>query len=520
MILIGELSLWVAMLMAAWGATVSFAGGRSHRADLIASGERAIHATFALVVLASIGLWAALLTHDFSLEYVASNTSRNLPAVYIFVALWGGQAGSLLFWCLLLAASAATALIGNRASNRDFMPWVTGTLSLAILFFLATMCFGANPYARLDWMPVDGRGMNPQLQSPGMAMHPPMLYFGYVTTSIPFAFAIAALLSRRIDAAWLGAVRRWTLVSWVFLTAGIVIGMWWAYVEPGRGTPWAWDAVENASILPWLTTTALLHSIIVQEKRGALRKWNIVLAASSFLLAVLAAFVTRSGVIGSAPSFARSPIGDWFAGFLLLVLGITIYLLVMRLPTLEARAGLESVVARSRRRYGSHIAHAGTALLFAALAGLAIRQHHDVSLAVGESFAVTDPFGSEWRFVSQGISHFDQLNREVTAIVLDVTRDGKPQKPIVSERRQHVDSRGMHSFEPSTEAGLRGSLALDTYVVLAGVSGDEATERAQLRIGFNPLAMWVWIGGALMAVGGLIGMWPQARRPRVDEGDR
>ena len=663
MILIGELSLWVAMLMAAWGATVSFAGGRMGRADLIASGERAIYATFALVVLASIGLWTALLTHDFSLEYVASNTSRNMPEVYIFAAFWGGQAGSLLFWCLVLATSAALTLFSNRSSNRELMPWVTGTLAITILFFLATMCFGANPYARLDWVPVDGRGMNPQLQNPGMAIHPPMLYFGYVTTTIPFAFAIAALLSRRLDAEWLAAVRRWSLISWFFLTIGIVLGMWWAYVELGWGVYWAWDPVENASVLPWLTTTAFLHSIMVQEKRGMLRKWNIVLVSSSFLLAILGTFITRSGVIESVHSFAQSPIGDWFAGFLVLSIAITIYLIVTRLPDLKATASLESMVsreaaflynnlvlvgiafsvlwgtlfpilsewvrgtkitvgppffntvniplgllllaltgigpliawrraslanlrrqfvapvtgglllgaalfalgmrnayalvsytlagfvagtiiqefvkgvgarrrmhgegramalvrlvARNRRRYGGYVVHAGIVILFAAFAGLAFKQDHDVSLAAGESFEATDPFGHDWRFVSQGVSHFEVLNRQVTAVVLDVTRDGVPQKPIVSEKRQHVDSRGMPSFEPSTEVGLRESLQLDTYVVLAGVSGDEATERAELRISFNPLVMWVWIGGALMALGGLIVMWPQAERRRVEAG--
>ena len=226
MILLGELSLWVALLMAAWSATVSFAGGRGGRLDLIASGERALYASFAFVVLASIGLWTALLASDFSLRFVASYTSSNLPAVYKFSAFWGGQAGSMLFWCLILALYAAMAVFFNRNRNRELMPYVTGTLAIVLLFFLATTALGANPYERLDWIPPDGTGLNPQLQNPGMAIHPPNLYLGYVATTVPFAFAMAALITRRLDAEWLAAVRRWSLVSWLFLTIGITLGMW------------------------------------------------------------------------------------------------------------------------------------------------------------------------------------------------------------------------------------------------------------------------------------------------------
>ncbi|MGI8618219.1 MAG: cytochrome c biogenesis protein CcsA, partial [Gemmatimonadaceae bacterium] len=235
MILIGELSLWVALLMATWATTVSFAGGMQRRPDLVASGERGIYATLAMVVLASIGLWTALITHDFSFKYVASFTSANLPLVYTLSAFWGGQAGSLLFWALILAGYSAVAVYTNRDRNRALMPYVSGTLGFVLVFFLATLCLGANPYERLDWIPLDGRGMNPQLQNPGMAIHPPNLYLGFVGMTVPFAFAIAALITRRIDGDWLAAVRRWALVSWFFLTIGIVLGMWWAYVELGWG---------------------------------------------------------------------------------------------------------------------------------------------------------------------------------------------------------------------------------------------------------------------------------------------
>src|SRR5688572_7085571 len=328
--------------MAAWAATVSFAGGALARRDLVASGERAIYATLAMVVLASLGLWTALFSHDLSVKYVASFTSVNLPKAYLFTAFWSGQAGSLLFWCLILAMYSALAIYTNRTRNRALMPYVSGTLALVLIFFLATMCFGSSPYERLDWIPAEGRGMNPQLQNPGMAIHPPNLYFGFVATHIPFAFVVAALITRKLDADWLAAVRRWALLSWLFLTIGITLGMWWAYVELGWGGYWAWDPVENSSLLPWLTTTAFLHSVMVQEKRGMLRKWNVTLVASSFLLAILGTFITRSGIISSVHSFAASDIGRWFLFFLLGAIAVTAYLVATRLKDLEANAHLES----------------------------------------------------------------------------------------------------------------------------------------------------------------------------------
>ena len=660
MILIGELSLWVALLMAIWAATISFAGGALGRRDMTLSGERAIYATLALVVLASAGLWTALFTHDFSIKYVASFSSANLPKIYTFTAFWAGQSGSMLFWALILAIYSAIAVYTNRARNRALMPYVTGTLAVVIIFFLATLCLGANPFERLDWIPPDGRGMNPQLQNPGMAIHPPNLYLGYVGTTIPFAFAIAALITRRLDAEWLTAIRKWTLISWFFNTTGIVLGMWWAYVELGWGGYWAWDPVENASLLPWLVNTAFLHSIMVQEKRGMLRKWNVTLVVSTFLLSIFGTFITRSGIISSVHSFAQSPVGNWFAGFLLLSIIVTAYLVTTRLKDLEAKATLESMVsreaaflynnvvlvgiafsvlwgtvfpiiteavrgekitvgppffnsvniplgltlllltgigpliawrrastgnlqrqfagpviaafttgfvlllfgmrdftatiayvfaafvamtviqefykgigarrrmydenafnafarlvARNRRRYGGYIVHMGVVVIFAAFAGLAFKKEFDVNLKSGDSREFADPFGNKWKFVSQGISQYDLLNRQVTALALDLSRNGKPAGVLTTEKRQHVDSRGAPTFEPSTEVGIRESWRQDVYVVLAGVREDGT---AEIRITFNPLVRWVWLGGALMALGGLVVMWPQAERKKVQSG--
>ncbi len=268
MVVIGELSMWVALLFAAWACVVSFSGGVLRRADLTETGERALYMTWGFVVLASLGLWTALIRHDFTLHYVASYTSANLPTLYTLTAFWAGQEGSMLFWALILSTYSAIAVWANRRRNRALMPYVVGTLSAVLLFFLATLCFGASPFRRLPYEVFDGNGLNPQLQNPGMAFHPPNLYLGYTATTVPFAFAIAALITRRLDGEWLAAVRRWSLVSWFFLTVGITLGMWWAYVELGWGGYWAWDPVENASLLPWLTGTAFLHSIMVQEKRG------------------------------------------------------------------------------------------------------------------------------------------------------------------------------------------------------------------------------------------------------------
>jgi cytochrome c-type biogenesis protein CcmF len=658
-ILVGELSLWVALLMAAWASVTSFAGGALGRDDLVTSGRRGLYATTMMIVLASLGLWTALLTHDFSLKYVASNTSANMPKVYVFAAFWGGQAGSLLFWALILSLYSALAIRSASTKARDLAPWATGTLAMILVFFIAVVCFKANPYDRLSFVPADGRGMNPQLQNPGMAIHPPNLYLGYVATSIPFAFAIAALVTRRLDADWLGIVRRWSLLSWFFLTVGITLGMWWAYVELGWSGYWAWDPVENASLLPWLTGTAFLHSIMIQEKRGMLRKWNVVLVVTTFLLAIFGTFITRSGIIESVHSFAQSPVGTWFATFFLLATGTTIYFVATRLKDLEAKAGLESMVsreaaflynnvvlvgiafsvlwgtlfpilsewvrgtkitvgppffntvnvplgllllgltgvgpliawrrastsnlrrqftfpvlagvilgavlialgmrdvyaliaytlagfvaatigqefqkgisarrsihgealplatvrliARNRRRYGGYIVHAGIVVLFSAFAGLAFKRDHDVQMRAGDTKELVDPLGHHWRFVSQGISTSETLNRFVTAIGLEVWRDGVRQGLITSEKRQYLDSSKNPLFEPSTEVGIRTSAKMDLYIVLAGVR----EETAELRISFNPLVVWVWIGGMIMAIGGLIVMWPQTERRRAPSG--
>ncbi len=460
MILVGELSLWVALLMAAWTTTVSFAGGMQGRQDLVKSGERALYATWAFTVLASIGIWTALFSHDYSIKFVASHTSSNLPKIYTFTAFWAGQSGSMLFWSLILTTYAAIAVVTNRRTNRQMMPWVTGTLGVISLFFLMTMCFGANPYERLDWIPPDGRGMNPQLQNPGMAIHPPMLYLGLVATAIPFAFAIGALISRKLDAEWLSAVRRWALLSWFFLTIGIVLGMWWAYVELGWAGYWAWDAVENSSFLPWLTGTAFLHSIMIQEKRGMLRKWNVTLVVTTFLLSILGTFITRSGIIESVHAFAQSPVGNWFLGFLIVATSLTIYLVSTRLKDLQANAELESMVSREAAFLYNNLALVG--ICFATLWGTLFPI---LSEAVkGEKITVGPPF-------------FNAVNGPLGLLLLALTGIG----PLIAWRRASMSNLRRQFTWPVTSGlvvlavllslGMRNFYALVSYTLAGFVFG-------------------------------------------------
>ena len=465
MILLGELSLWVALLMAAWTTSVSYAGGALRRPDLVASGERALYAVFAFVVLASAGLITALVTHDFSLAYVASFTSANLPLVYTITAFWGGQAGSMLFWCLVLALYAALCTWTNRDRNRELMPWVTGTLGAVLLFFLATTAFGTNPFTRLDWTPVDGRGMNPQLQNPGMAAHPPMLYLGYVGTAVPFAFAVAALITRRLDADWLAAVRKWSLITWLFLTVGIVLGMWWAYVELGWGGYWAWDPVENSSLLPWLTCTAFLHSIMIQEKRGMLRKWNVTLVIATFLLSVLGTFITRSGVIESVHAFAQSPVGTWFGTFLVISTVASAYLVTTRLRDLEGKAELESMVSREAAFLYNNLVLVGIA--FSVLWGTLFPI---ISEAVkGEKITVGAPF-------------FNAVNVPLGLLLLALTGIG----PLIAWRRASAANlkrqfavplfAGLAAAALLAALGMRDGYALVAYAIAAFVLGTIAQE--------------------------------------------
>src|SRR5881628_733285 len=651
MTLLGNLSLWLAFLVGLWGAITGFVGGAQGRADLQQSARHATFALFAALAVAVVSLEVAIFRHDFSLEYVAAYTSRNLPTFYLWSALYAGQEGSLLFWAAVLSLFGALVQALTSRRHRAYLPYVAAVTSLVATFFISVMLFAANPFQRLAFTPMDGQGMNPQLQNPGMVFHPPMLYLGYISITIPFAFAIAALLTKKLDTEWMVAVRKWTIVSWLFLSIGLLIGMWWAYVELGWGGYWAWDPVENAALLPWLVMTAFLHSVMIQEKRGMLKKWNLALILGAWLLSIFGTFITRSGVISSVHSFTQSSVGYFFLGFLIVAGVASFALYATRLPLLDAEARLESMVSReasflfnnllligiafsvlwgtlfpilseaikgtkitvgppffnqvnvplglallamtgigpliawrraslpnlrrqfavpltscvfvllillvagirdigaliafsiggfvlativqeftrgararhrqygepvivglfqllsrNRRRYGGYIVHVAIVVLFVAFAGMAFKTETQATLRPGETATLRGPDGYVYSFTHLGVSQYNALNRQVTAALLDVQRDGNAIGHLRTEKRQHVDALGNPTFEPSTEVGIMSGLRVDLYVVLAGLVN--GTEQAVFRFTINPLVWWVWFGGFVLVVGGLIVLWP------------
>jgi cytochrome c-type biogenesis protein CcmF len=268
MIDLGAIAMRFALVMAIYASGISLLGGWQRRERLVHSAERAVYGVFGLVTVAMVVMLYALLTHDFSVQYVASVSNRSMPMFYLIASLWGGQEGSMLLWLWILAGYSALVMAQNRRRNRELMPYVIPALMITALLFIAMLVFSEDPFARLPQTPIDGRGLNPLLQHPLMVIHPPNLYLGFVGYVVPFAFAIGALVSGRLDNQWLRSVRRWTLVPWLFNTVGVLLGGQWAYVELGWGGYWAWDPVENASLMPWLTATAFLHSVMIQEKKG------------------------------------------------------------------------------------------------------------------------------------------------------------------------------------------------------------------------------------------------------------
>jgi cytochrome c-type biogenesis protein CcmF len=321
----------------------SYAAWRKRR-RLALSAQNALLAAFPATLAAAIVLLVALGRRDLTFRYVAQHTSHKLPLGYALSAFWGGQEGSLLLWLLVLSGYAALAVWLNRRS-RELMAWTVPVFGLIAVFFAFMLCFVSSPF-HVQPAPLDGDGMVPSLQNPYMLAHPPMLYLGYVGLAVPFAFAMGALLSGRTDERWIVATRRWTLAAWIFLGVGQLLGSHWAYTEIGWGGYYAWDPVENAALMPWLAATAFLHSVMIQEKRGMLKIWNMVLVALAFNLSLFGTFLTRSGIISSVHSFSQSPIGAWFMGFLVFMVLFSIALIYLRLPLLRTKTRLESLVSR------------------------------------------------------------------------------------------------------------------------------------------------------------------------------
>ena len=460
MTVLGEIALWIALPVALWGTVLSFIGGRSGRGDLVLSGERTAYVLTLLILLASLGIIAAFVGNQYQYSYVANYSNRELDTYFKVAGLWAGQRGSLVFWTLLLSVFSSIAVFNNRRRNREFMPYVSGTLLGLLAFLIIVLLFAdVSPFERLGFTPANGRGLNPQLQSYWMTIHPPTLYLGFTAFAVPFAFAVSALLTGRLDSRWIAITRRWILLSWFFLTCGIVLGMRWAYEELGWGGYWFWDPVENASLLPWLTATAFLHSIQIQENRGMLKVWNMCLVVTTFLLTLFATFLTRSGLIESVHSFAQNlTIAYIFLGFMGGVAAFSFLLIVHRLPLLRSENQIQSFVSRE------------SAFLFNNLLLVGIT----FAVAWGTLFPlITEGFFGET--INVGPPFYNRVNIPIGLILLALMGIG----PVIAWRRASPRNLRRNFVLPLAAgvvvlgalllAGVRHNMALATFGVSAFV---------------------------------------------------
>ncbi len=421
---LGSLAILLALCLSAYAVIGSVIGRVKAKPFLTVSAERAVYSIWALVTVASGVLVYGLMAGDFRLGYVAAHTNRAMPAVYKFAAWWGGQEGSLLLWSWLLATYSAIVVFTTPRRFRTIKPFAVMALMITQCFFLILNAFVANPFQVLavgrgiTEVP-DGNGLNPLLQHWAMVIHPPMLYLGYVGFVVPFAFALGSLITREPGEAWIHLTRRWTLITWIFQTAGIVLGAGWAYAVLGWGGYWAWDPVENASLLPWITATAFLHSVMMQEKKGMMKVWNMVLVSATFFLCIFGTFLTRSGVVSSVHAFAQSPIGKYFVTFLAAGIAATTYLILDRLDYLKSEARLESVLSRE------------STFLFNNLILLA----SSFAVLWGTLFPVLSEAVTNEK-ISVGAPFFNRVNIPIGLFLLLLTGVG----PLIAWRRSSVES--------------------------------------------------------------------------------
>jgi cytochrome c-type biogenesis protein CcmF len=406
--------------------------------------RRAGIATFALVLLAAGVLVLAAFKNDFSIAYIFHHSNRDLPAPYKFATLWSGQEGSLLFWSLLLAAYGLVLRLRYKVDTRLFA-YASVVIAGVQIFFLLLLNFAAHPFALMQGtLPADGAGLNPLLQYPEMVIHPPMLYLGYVGFTVPFAFALGALAMRYPGEKWIHITRRWTMVTWGFLTCGIFLGMHWAYKVLGWGGYWGWDPVENASLMPWLTGTAFLHSVMMQEKRGMLKVWNMWLIFATFGLSIFGTFLTRSGVISSVHAFAESSIGNWFVTFLIIIFAVCVFFFFKNRSHLRTEHKLESLVSRE-----SSFLFNNLLLLVACFTVL---------------WGTLFPILSEWvegHKVTVGPPFFNRVNVPVALLLLLLTAVG----PLLAWRRTSLESIKRNFLWPSV-----GALAIGLFLMLTPAS--------------------------------------------------
>ncbi|MDD4964230.1 MAG: heme lyase CcmF/NrfE family subunit [Gallionella sp.] len=362
---LGHFSLIVALFLAATLGTLPIIGAARNNAVLMGVARPLAYGQMLLMSMAFAALAYAFLNNDFSVLYVAQHSNSQLPAIYRFSAIWGGHEGSLLLWALLLSCWTAAVAMFSKHLPQEMVARVLGVMGLIAVGFLLFMLFTSSPFDRLIPAALDGRDLNPLLQDPGLVIHPPMLYMGYVGFSVAFAFAIAALLGGKLDATWARWSRPWTTVAWVFMTIGIALGSWWAYYELGWGGWWFWDPVENASFMPWLLGTALIHSLAVTEKRGAFKSWTVLLAIAAFSLSLLGTFLVRSGVLTSVHSFAADPKrGIFILTFLVLVIGASLLLFAWRAPKIGLGGKFDALSRESLLLFNNVLLSVASASVF------------------------------------------------------------------------------------------------------------------------------------------------------------
>lgn len=385
---IGYFALVLAFGAAAYAVAASALGAVRGIGALVLSGRRALLAVGGLTTVAAGCLVALFLVGDYSVQYVWQTSSRTTPLFYLLTGMWGGQAGSLLFWSWLMAVFACLAVLRTWRADIALLPWFTAVSAFITGFFLFLVAFVSNPFARLAVVPPDGNGLNPLLQHPGMAFHPPTLYLGFTGMAIPFAFAMAALISRRTDAGWITASRRWTLVAWMFLGIGLALGGRWAYDVLGWGGYWAWDPVENAAFMPFLAATAFLHSVIIQERRGIFKVWNMFLIILTFSLVIIGTFLTRAGLVSSVHAFAQSDIGAYFLVFTAIICLGSLGLLWYRLPDLRTKEQIDSILSRESTFLANNLLFMGA--LFAVFWGTLFPLFSEI--VTGQRVTVRPPY--------------------------------------------------------------------------------------------------------------------------------
>ena len=467
----------VALVLAVYGGVAAALGARTGRSALVESAQHAALGIFTLVTACFALLTYAFLTFDFSIRYVASNTNLGTPFYYRITGVWGALEGSIILWSWMLALYTLILIVRHREGARELYPWALATMLGILAFFLLVMTVAASPFQRQLPVPADGRGLNPLLEDTGMITHPVALYLGFTGFTVPFAFAMAALAAGRVGDTWLVLTRRWTIVAWYFLSLGLLIGGWWSYHVLGWGGYWAWDPVENAAFMPWLTGTAFLHSVMIQERRRILKLWNIVLVILTFGLTLFGTFLTRSGVIASVHAFTQGSIGALFLGFLALVMLTALGLVAWRWDALRSQGNLDSVVSRESAFLLNNVLLVAAAftVFFGTVFPLLSEALRGVKVSVGAPF-------------------FNQVNVPLFLSLIFLMGVG----PLIAWRRASLENLKRNFLWPvvlgvvaagiAFALGVRSALAALTFAttvfVAATITVDIVrTTRARLRVG-------------------------------------